>query len=41
MIDDPAQGMPEILSAPRFDRYLKATGGDRVPAVRLYQSDQR
>lgn len=36
MTDDPDDDIPEILSMPRFDSYLKATGGDRRAAIKLY-----
>ena len=35
---DPAElaDLPGLLGEPRFDRYLRSTGGDRTRAIRLY-----
>jgi hypothetical protein len=37
MTSEPFDGVLDILSVPRFERYLKATDGDRTRAVELYQ----
>lgn len=37
MAEDWYHGIPDVLSIPRLDRYLKAAGGDRESALALYQ----